>query len=429
MLDFILTHTPLFYLIQSLWRDEGFSVWIAKDSLLNVITRTSGDFNPPLYYLILNLWMHTFGNSEIVLRSLSLIFHLLLVWVVFRFAQAVFKQRSYAITTALLAATNPMLVYFAFELRMYSLLALLATASMYFLYTKQWKKYVIAAALGLYTQPFMAFVLIAQGIYLFLTKQVIQAIFGLSAIGLLYLPWIPVLLTQFSHSGAMWMYPINGTLVSAVLGNLYLGYEGTPGILWPLMQLLTVLFSIAALLVWRKKALRKQALLFFCWIFIPLCIVLSISLFKPIYVHRYVIFVTVGELFLVTFALTLIHDSRLRMNITIVLIGATILFNFYAPAMHRKLPIRETFTKVIPLLAPTDVVVAQTPLVYYETLYYTPVTNRVFLYNPQRQEPPRYVGSGGMPEETWMSQFPTAPLRAFLIKENGEYEIISGKKL
>jgi hypothetical protein len=34
-----------------------------------------------------------------------------------------------------------------------------------------------------------------------------------------------------------------------------------------------------------------------------------------------------------------------------------------------------------------------------------------------------------MPEETWMSQFPTAPLRAFLIKENGEYEIISGKKL
>ncbi len=78
VISFINNHTPLLYLTQSLWRDEAFSVWITQDSLGEVIRRTGGDFNPPLYYILLHFWMRIFGRSEVTLRSLSLVFFIIL---------------------------------------------------------------------------------------------------------------------------------------------------------------------------------------------------------------------------------------------------------------------------------------------------------------------------------------------------------------
>ena len=162
IINFLFNHTPLFYWTQSLWRDEAFSVWIAQDSWFEVIKRTSGDFNPPLYYLLLNVWMRLFGRSEIALRGLSIFFFLLFLLVIYYFALRLFKTQRFAVVTTLFTAFNPMLLYFAFELRMYSLLVLLSTLSMYFLWTKKWRWHVLVTTLGLYTQPYMLFVLAAQ---------------------------------------------------------------------------------------------------------------------------------------------------------------------------------------------------------------------------------------------------------------------------
>ncbi|HCM37311.1 MAG: hypothetical protein UV61_C0006G0164 [Candidatus Gottesmanbacteria bacterium GW2011_GWB1_43_11] len=422
---FFMNHTPLFYWTQSLWRDEAFSVWIAQDSLSELIRRTSGDFNPPLYYILLHYWLQIFGRSEIALRGLSVAFWLCFLAVVYIFAKKIFKSQPAAILTTALMAVNPMLLYFAFELRMYSLLILLATLSMYFFYTQNWWWHILATMAGMYTQPFMAFVVISQIAYLGFKKDWRRI--GQNSIWffLLYLPWIPTLLKQFAASGPMWMYPVDLNLVVSVLGNLYVGYEGTPGNVWGWMQILSVGIIVITFSLWSNAKLRRKYDLFFFWVYIPTFLVLGISLLKPIYVHRYVIFVTVGEVWLVSFYLQYLLRPKLKNWVGWSLVILTILIDLFAVSFHRKVDLRTTFTQVLPLLQPGDLVYAQTPLVYYETLYYVGKSAPVFLYNPQRITPPRYVGSVGMPESAWATSYPFFPRRAFTISESGSFRINS----
>jgi len=70
MLNFLTHYTPLFYLVQSLWRDEAFSILLSERSPLWFITKV---FDPPLYYILLHYWMKIFGESEIATRSLSIL--------------------------------------------------------------------------------------------------------------------------------------------------------------------------------------------------------------------------------------------------------------------------------------------------------------------------------------------------------------------
>lgn len=422
ILNFLNNYTPLMYWTQSLWRDEAFSVWIAQGGIGEIIRRTSGDFNPPLYYILLYYWRGTFGSSEIALRGFSLVAFLLFLFVVYFFARTIFKSKRHALITTILMALNPMLLYFAFELRMYSLLCLFATASMYFLYTNQWKKYVIAATLGMYTQPYMIFVLMSQMFYLLIKKDFSKIISLLIPIGILYLPWVPTLLTQLKSSGPMWMYPIDLTLVFTIFGNVFMGYEGTPANLWNSMKILSLLLLICDFFIWKQKIWRQKSLLFYCWAIIPVITVLSISVIKPIYVHRYIIYVAIAETFLLSFFI-FIQKEKIRQILSFIFIVILLFANFQTVSFHRKIPIRSTFASFIPQLKSADVIYAQTPLVYYETLYYAPLNTRVYLYNPNRQIPPRYVGSVGMPENTWASTFAKSPARTFVITENGEFVI------
>lgn len=424
MINFLLTQTPLFYWVQSLWRDEAFSVWIANGTLRDVIVRTSGDFNPPLYYLLLNIWMKFFGTSETSARAISLLFFFFFLYIVYKLATLIFKSTQMAVITTLIALLCPMLLYFAFELRMYSLLALFAALATYFLLKKQWILYVLAAAAGMYTQPFMAFVLASHFVYLLLTMHLRTAIFVFIGIGLLYLPWVPTIVSQFSHSGPMWMFPVDRNLFEAVLGNVFMGYEGTPGGLWEKMKLLSlgILVVSGIALLFQKN--RKAVLLLALITYLPLLLVLGISIKKPIYVHRYVIFVAFGEVFMIAAFLATL-PRKLRAFLASCIITFLIFANSWAIAFHQKVDFQSTFFSVNEKLRPGDSVVADSPLSYYESWYYTNKDFPVYLYNPEKTEPPRFVGSVGMPEQVWIDRYPLYPKRAFVISENGKYTTIS----
>jgi mannosyltransferase len=431
MINWLMYNSPLFYWTQSLWRDEAFSVWIAQGSVAEVIKRTSGDFNPPLYYLLLHFWMQVFGKSEIALRGLSIVFFLIFIFVIYQFSQKIFHTKTWAIYTTLLMAINPMLVYFAFEVRMYSLLFLTATASMYFLFTKKNWWYVLCTILGMYTQPFMLMVVIAQAVYLFINKQYKFLISNMLLIFLAYIPWIWVLFSQFQNTGPMWMWPVNLNLLLAVLGNLYFGYEGTPWYLWGFMQF----FSIGLAILYIKSLKHKYHLsiknnyknLLFCWLFIPLIIVLGVSLIKPIYVHRYVVYVVPAEIFLLTIGITQIKRKQLLMGLAAFILLFTFATNFIlVPDFHRKVNVQSTFEKIKTNIKTGDIIISKTPLIFYESLYYAPPTNKVLLYNPNRIHVPRYVGSEGMPETVWINNnMPLFPNRAFIVNEDGTFQITS----
>ncbi len=425
MFNFLLNHTPILYLTQSLWRDEAFSVYLSEPSFTEIIRRTSGDFNPPLYYFLLHIWIGLFGNSVIALRSLSIIAFILLVITVHIFAEKLFKNQKVVWFATACTLFNPMLLYFAFEVRMYSFFALFATLSMYFLHQKKWKWYIVATTLGLYTQPFMAFVILSQVVYAIITKTVRSTIKPWTVCVLLYTPWIPTLITQCAASGPMWIWPVDTTLVLSVVSNVFFGYEGTPPYLWQVMEVCSGLFILLLVALLRDKKIRLKILLFLLWFFIPLSVVLAISFIKPIYVHRYVIFTTVGEVFLLTFAFNHFYKKTITKVSALVFILFLVGINIYTAPFHRKVPLKETFAEIETLWKQTDVILAHNPLVFFESLYYAPDSHRVFLYNPNLVTPPRFVGSIGMPPHLWRDQFPHYPDRAFLVKSDGSFEIVS----
>src|SRR5574341_1339385 len=60
--------------LRSMWLDEGLNYWVAQSLLTNLLDNVrEGLQHPPLFSLLLHFWMKL-GNSEFVLRYLSLVF-------------------------------------------------------------------------------------------------------------------------------------------------------------------------------------------------------------------------------------------------------------------------------------------------------------------------------------------------------------------
>lgn len=73
---------------QSFWADEGNSVVLAGKEWGEIVRAAAADIHPPAYYLILSAWGKVFGLSEVGARSLSALFGVLLVWIVYLLVRA-----------------------------------------------------------------------------------------------------------------------------------------------------------------------------------------------------------------------------------------------------------------------------------------------------------------------------------------------------
>ena len=106
------------------WIDEGLSVGIADRPLGDIPGVLRLDGSPPLYYMLLNVWMALFGRGEEATHALSMVFAVLAVPAAWWAARGVFGTTA-AWMAALLTATNPFVTQYAQETRMYTLVVLL----------------------------------------------------------------------------------------------------------------------------------------------------------------------------------------------------------------------------------------------------------------------------------------------------------------
>ncbi len=113
---------------QSIWFDEGYSWYAASQpTLLQTVT---GDLtNPPLYYLLLHVWIRLVGDSEFGLRSLSLLQGILLLAVMGMAARRWFGVSAATLTIGL-GTFTPLLWWASQEARMYNMLALAVLCAM-----------------------------------------------------------------------------------------------------------------------------------------------------------------------------------------------------------------------------------------------------------------------------------------------------------
>lgn len=119
------------YIDSALWYDEACSWATSTDgagimhNLLHVDLQ-----HTPLYFVLLKLWMKLFGQSEVAMRTLSLIFGALTVPFSYIVGMKISKN---AFFSAMICAVSPLLVLFSAEVRMYSLVVFLVLLSIYFL--------------------------------------------------------------------------------------------------------------------------------------------------------------------------------------------------------------------------------------------------------------------------------------------------------
>lgn len=116
----------------SVWHDEAFSARAARPSPAAIVSMTAAqDNNPPLYYLLLHYWTTLEGrDSEDALRGLSVLFGVLGLGGIFLAALPLAGPRVAILGSALLAASL-FHVEYSREARMYTLLFLTSTLSMY----------------------------------------------------------------------------------------------------------------------------------------------------------------------------------------------------------------------------------------------------------------------------------------------------------
>ena len=137
---------------QSLWRDEVDAICFAQAPLLKDLPQTALSFTPtcppnipellaaftqpgfngPLYFLILRGWIGLFGAGEFALRSFSLMCGVISVALIITLGTRLFN-RAVGLIAGSLLALSAYQVWYSQEAKMYTLITLLALASIYFL--------------------------------------------------------------------------------------------------------------------------------------------------------------------------------------------------------------------------------------------------------------------------------------------------------
>jgi uncharacterized membrane protein len=419
------------YLTQPLWRDEAFSVLFANHSFFWIITHSLPE--PPLYYVFLHLWMTIFGQSEIAVRSLSFVGFALATVVVIYLSEHLFKKHWLSWFIPLLFFINPMLLYYSLETRAYGWYMFFAILAIYGYLKKNWKLFGLASVLGFYTHLYMILIpFVCTLHYLVSNLALISAprtwfrdayLKTIAVVGICISPLLIGFLGVASRFKNSWYYPVDINLIKSVLGNMYTGYEGTPWYGWFFTFLLSIvlllLFGIAII----PRKTRSQVLFFLTMTILPLVIIIGISFVKPVFVARYLIPVTMTEVLLLGYAISAFRPNFLKIILALCLIGFSSWINIWFPNKHLKTDYRKPMREINALLGSNDVIYADNPLHFFETIYYARDKSRVYLYMPNGQQFPWYIGDAIVEPRHIVTQLPTYPKRAFVLRENRSFTV------
>jgi hypothetical protein len=425
MLDWLLHNTPIFYLTQSLWRDEAFSILIAEKPIASFIATLN--FEPPLYYILLHIWIKLFGNSEIATRSLSLLGFSLATCVVILWAEKRFRSHYLSWMVPVLFFLNPMLLYYAFEVRAYGVLMFFSTLSIYAYGQKRYKLAAFANILAFYTHTYAIFIPIVQCIHFLIShpnkKRFMQFsrvvshsyIRSLFLTGISIAPWVIPLYEEAKNMRPTWYYPVDVQLIRSVLGNMFIGYDGTPGGLWGSTAVLSFILVMFFMLAYQNKEHKSEKIYFLFTIVIPLVIVIGISFFKPLFVNRYLIYVTIAQVLLLGYTIHSLKNPLIQKSVALGMLLFIVGANVYLPQKKAKLDIRSIVKEANAIKGSQDVLYTTSPLIFFETVYYTPEREKVFLYNPHQSPFPWYVGEAAFSQSQMAYELPHYPKRAVMI--------------
>lgn len=253
----------IMYVNTDLWYDEACSWFTAKQSfpagIMDNLLHTDLQ-HTPIYFFILHFWMKIFGNSEIAIKSLSLLFGIGTVPLVYT-ATRKLTDNNTALWTTAIATVSPILVYFSTEGRMYPMVVFLVMLSLNYLIDFEQKrniksliKLVVANVLIPYTLVggilYNISLALSYGIYLFIEHKEDFKIYikGLYTEIALLIPYFALIL-YYAKMRSIFVISHEGTLqYSNVIDAIrnFFGLTLSANIYWPAdsVYIITVMFTI-----------------------------------------------------------------------------------------------------------------------------------------------------------------------------------------
>lgn len=354
----------------SIWGDEGFSAILSMRPPLEIIQVLMRDTSPPLWNFSEYLAFQVFGTSEIVIRGLAFFYYLIAIFFVYLIGSHFWSKKT-GVLAALLTFFNPFFFIYAFEGRMYSILAAGVTASMYFFlkiirgegHPKMTTKmgYVIATLWALYSHHFAIFALFVQGLWFLWelalgNRKVAGVLFKLFiVVGIGYAPWmIPLYKQTKMVGGGFWLgKPDTEDLKKLLYDYLSKGIKSfdfdVPFLKIKYYDL--ALYTTYTTLVLRKwhKGVKKTSFLL-TWFFLPVLLTWLVSqYFTSIFYNRYLLYAIPGAM--------LVVGSQTR-KLSLIPIAATLVLFIVIDGFYfthpEKLPFRELATYVLENQMPED---------------------------------------------------------------------------
>ncbi len=351
---------------ESLWMDEGLSIGIASQSLFDIPGVLRVDGSPPVYYMLLSIWMDLVGDGPGETQALSVAISLVAVPGGMWAGWSLFGRRA-GLVCAALCAVNPFLTQFAQETRMYSLmlvLSLLATAAFLHVFAFGRRRYLplffVLLALMLYTHNWGLFLSVGLACALVPCWYVSEnrhsfwkdALIGFGGAGLLYLPWVPTLLHQIQHTGAPWLNPPNFGAPVQISKSLLGG--GTPTV----ALLLAGGSGIAAVLARRVEDKERTAVLAGAMtVLATLAVAWLVSQVSPAWTTRY-LGVLLGPMLLIA-ALGIARAGTLGLVALVIVLGIWAVPRSYG--LENKSNASDLRRDAVPELSEGDLVLSMQP--------------------------------------------------------------------
>lgn len=224
---FLLTCLLLFRRLDqpNLWVDEFATLQMIQGSFADVVDACIRDIHPPLYFILLKGWSLVFGESDMALRALSVLFASVSVILTGLLAHR-FLGPNQALLPMLFLGIHPAFIQFARMARYYSLVLMLGVLSTVLLLSavstaqkRYWGFYALLSALLLYTFYPSGILLITHGIVFILpgwkTRSSKSWMVCMALAAALFLPWaIYVVLGQFTFFHT----PIGSDLARSTIG-------------------------------------------------------------------------------------------------------------------------------------------------------------------------------------------------------------------
>jgi len=204
---------------QNIWWDEGLAIWAVRKSMLGATLWTAQDVHPPLYFWTLWAWVRLAGESEFVVRFISVAWAMLTVAAAYPLGVRLGGRRV-GLLGALFLAVARFHVWWSQEMRMYVLATLTATVTLYAA-VRWWDEvrhrpatvwllgYVLGAAGSLYTIYMAALAPVVANCYALPALARLAAprrrpalvhwLVAQAAALLLFVPWLLLALPRMRH--------------------------------------------------------------------------------------------------------------------------------------------------------------------------------------------------------------------------------------